>query len=213
MIWDNKLGTPSIGENDSKFKQNKILLRRPLTGDGKLAAAYSEDFDHYSDVTVYIINEKEISLKYLLGIINSKLASYYCKETGIIRAEKGQQPQITINRFKEFPIKYSTNTNAIVNIVEYILCFKDNFGDTSFFERLIDAIVYELYLPEEIKAGGADVLKYLNDLPELSKDDEAKNLKTIERVYKELSDPKHPISAALLKLLTIEAVNIIEGRK
>jgi len=38
-------------------------------------------------------------------------------------------------------------------------------------------------------------------------------LKTIERVYKELSDPKHPISAALLKLLTIEEVNIIEGRK
>lgn len=212
-IWDNKLGTPSIGESDVKFRQNKILLRRPLTGDGKLAAAYSEDFDHYSDVTVYIINQKEIPLKYLLGIINSKLASYYCKETGIIRAEKGQQPQITINRFKEFPIKYSSNNKSIITIVDFVLILKVNVLDTSFFERLIDAMVYELYLPEEIKAGGAEVLNHLGNLPELKEGQDEKNLKTIEKVYKELSDPKHPISAALLKLLTIEEVNIIEGRK
>lgn len=212
-IWDNGLGTPSIGESDSKFRQNKILLRRPLTGDGKLAAAYSEDFDHYSDVTVYIINQKDIPLKYLLGIINSKLASYYCKETGIIRAEKGQQPQITINRFKEFPIKYSSNSKPIITIVDFILKLIGNGLDTSFFERLIDAMVYELYLPEEIKAGGAEVLKHLENLPELKEGQDEKNLKTIEKVYKELSDPKHPISAALLKLLTIEEVNIIEGRK
>ena len=70
-----------------------------------------------------------------------------------------------------------------------------------------------MYLPEEIKAGGAEVLKHLSNLPELKKGQDEKNLKTTEKVYKELSDPKHPISAALLKLLTIEEVNIIEGRK
>jgi hypothetical protein len=74
-------------------------------------------------------------------------------------------------------------------------------------------MVYELYLPEEIKAGGAEVLKHLNNLPELKEGQDEQNLKTIEKVYKELSDPKHPISTALLKLLTIEEINIIEGRK
>ncbi|MCB8999964.1 MAG: hypothetical protein H6540_07870 [Bacteroidales bacterium] len=74
-------------------------------------------------------------------------------------------------------------------------------------------MVYELYLPAEIKAGGAEVLKFFEDLPELSTDDEVKNLRTIDKVFKELSDPKHPISAALLKLQTIEEINIIEGRK
>jgi len=39
------------------------------------------------------------------------------------------------------------------------------------------------------------------------------NLKIVEKVYRELSDPKHPISAALLKLLTIKEINIIEGRE
>ena len=74
-------------------------------------------------------------------------------------------------------------------------------------------MVYELYFPEEIKAGDAEVLKHLGNLPELKEGQDEQNLKTIEKVYKELSDPKHPISAALLKLLTIEEVNIIEGRK
>jgi hypothetical protein len=59
-------------------------------------------------------------------------------------------------------------------------------------------MVYELYLPEEIKAGGAEVLKHLTNLPELKEGEDEKNLKTIEKVYKELSDPKHPIIAALL---------------
>ncbi len=105
-------------------------------------------------------------------------------------------------------------------MADYILQLKKEVNDSTFFERLIDAMVYELYLPEEIKAGGAEVLKYLGVtlsgvevLPELKEGQDDKNLKTIEKVYKELSDPKHPISAALLKLLTIEEVNIIEGRK
>ena len=38
------------------------------------------------------------------------------------------------------------------------------------------------------------------------------NEKIIEKVQKDLSNPKHPISASLLKLLTIEEINIIEGR-
>jgi hypothetical protein len=68
-------------------------------------------------------------------------------------------------------------------------------------------------LPEEIKTGGAEVLKHLSNLPELKEGQDEKNLKTIEKIYKELSDPRHSISAALLKLLAIEEVNIIEGKK
>jgi hypothetical protein len=67
-------------------------------------------------------------------------------------------------------------------------------------------------LAEEIKAGGAEVLKHISKLPQLKVGGDESDLKTIEKVYKELSDPKHLISAALLKLLTIEEVNNIEGR-
>ena len=63
-----------------------------------------------------------------------------------------------------------------------------------------------------MKNANCEVLKQLTKFPELEADLDVKNLKTVEKVYKELSDPKHPVSAALLKLLNIEEVNIIEGR-
>lgn len=74
-------------------------------------------------------------------------------------------------------------------------------------------MVYELYFPEKIKEGGAEILKYLDNLPELEKNKDEHNLKTIEQLQKEFSNPKNAISATLLKLLTIEEINIIEGRE
>jgi hypothetical protein len=73
-------------------------------------------------------------------------------------------------------------------------------------------MVYELYLPEEIKAADAEVLKHLIDLPELKDDwsDEQK-IKTIEKVYQELSDPKHPLAIAMERQKTVKEVRIIEG--
>ena len=75
-------------------------------------------------------------------------------------------------------------------------------------------MVYELYLKEEVKSAGCEVMKHLTNLPELKEDwSDEKKLQTIERVYKELSDPKHPVSVAMLKMQEIEEVKIIEGRK
>jgi len=76
----------------------------------------------------------------------------------------------------------------------------------------INTMVYELYFTEEIKSTGCEVLKHLTNLPELKDDwsDEQK-LATIEKVYKELSDPAHPVSIATEKMKTMPEVRIIEG--
>ena len=76
----------------------------------------------------------------------------------------------------------------------------------------MNAMVYELYLPDEIKASGCEVLKHLTHLLELKDDwsDEQK-WQTIEKVYKELSDPGHPVSMAMEKMKTVPEVRIIEG--
>ena len=87
-------------------------------------------------------------------------------------------------------------------------------ADSSYFERLNNAIIYELYFPDEIKAANAEVLKHLHALPELKEDlSDEKKLKIIEKVYKELSDPQHPVSIALFKMDTIEEIRIIEGKQ
>ena len=38
-------------------------------------------------------------------------------------------------------------------------------------------------------------------------------LKTIEKVYKELSDTSHPVSVAMAKMQEIEEIKLIEGEK
>ena len=84
----------------------------------------------------------------------------------------------------------------------------------NFFERLIDAMVYELYLEEEVKAAGCEVLKHIAKLPEF-KDylSNEKKLAVIEKVYKELSDSKHPVSVAMAKMQEIAEIKLIEGKR
>lgn len=118
--------------------------------------------------------------------------------------------------YKSIPVKILdlSSQQTFIAFVGCIIVVKkyDQQADTSFFERLIDAMVYELYLPEEIESAGCEVLKHLTNLPELKDDwSDEKKLETIEKVYKELSDPAHPVSIAMEKIKTVPEVRIIEG--
>jgi len=196
---------------DKKYFENEKIIFKGMF-------AYPEfcidNMKYYVGMSFSVIIQRNIdySLKYLLAILNSKFANFWFYKNA---KHRGAGVDVGVEKLRTFPVKKLSPKyqSPFFRIVNYILLSKSRKKDTIFFERLIDAMVYELYLSEEIKAGEADVLKYLTDLPELSKDNEMEDMKTIERVYKELSDPKHPISAALLKLLTIDEVNIIEGRK
>jgi hypothetical protein len=213
-IIDKSEGYYASLRDDRIFKNPKIYLTR--TGN-PFKAFYDEGTyasnNFFSLQHVDYKRNNEVFLKFVLPFIISKPAQYFIRtfaaprlgstfiETKIFHLLKFRIP--IVNPLEQLPF---------ITLVNYIFLQKGYDNDTTFFERLIDAMVYELYLPEEIKAGGAEVLKYLGNLPELKEGQDEKNLKTIEKVYKELSDPKHHISAALLKLLNIEEVNIIEGR-
>jgi hypothetical protein len=195
----------------SIYENNKILIRR--VGNELVAAFDSES--HLTLNTLYNCKaiENNTNLLYVLGIINSTLMRNWFKKLFVLTDKLF--PYVRVSQLNYIPLNLSSDFEKPV---EYfvkcnIISINNHSQFTSLFERLIDALVYELYLPEEIKAGGAEVLKHLTNLPELKEGEDEKNLKIIEKVYKELSDPKHPISASLLKLLTIEEVNIIEGRK
>ncbi len=74
-------------------------------------------------------------------------------------------------------------------------------------------MVYELYLSNEISFANCEMLKHLVNLPELKCDwDDEKKLAVIEKVYKELSAPGHPVSIAMAKMQDVPEVRIIEGR-
>jgi hypothetical protein len=81
---------------------------------------------------------------------------------------------------------------------------------------------YELYFPDEIKAAECEMLKHLNNLPEIDTNDnnvethdvetqDFASLQTIEKVHQELSTPTHPVSIAMKKMRDIPEIRIIEG--
>ena len=199
-----------IGGTKKLEKHNqvpRILIRR--TG-ATLCCAFLEE-KALTESTLYSCwsISSSITNKCLFALLNSKILDYYNKEL-FITNQQGF-PQILMTDLELMPIKSPTVQfqKIIEIIVDYILQARN-----SFFERLIDALVYELYLPEEIKAAGCNVLEHLVSLPALKDElDTEQKLKAIERVYKQFSSPTHPISTVLLKLLNVEEVKIIEGIK
>ena len=108
------------------------------------------------DKTVHIIINKDnnISLKYLLSILNSKLMNYYFKS---YKEEEGRAfAQVKTVDIKNLPFVFDDKLEFALNLkVDQILTLKKEnpAADTSALEREIDVMVYALYglTEEEIK--------------------------------------------------------------
>ena len=138
-----------------KYFKGKRVLIREITNPS-IYASYTEE-EYYNDPSVLIILDSDIySIKVLLGILNSKLASFY-HFNNAPKATKGGFSKILIDDVKHFPISKATpeQQQPIINLVDKILAAKkaDNTADTSSMEAEIDRLVYQLYglTEEEIK--------------------------------------------------------------
>ena len=207
--------TARIIKKSNFFKYPKIVTRQTadtIIGTFDLQSYYVKNSVHSTLLKSQFGNKCD--LKTILTIINSKLIEWYYKTESL---EFGRIfPQVKIERLRNLPIVYPANSQFTI-ICEYLL-FLNKQDKASFittlFTRLLDAMVYELYLPKAIQKDGCEILKHLNDLPDLKEDwtDEKKG-EVIEKVYKKLFDPNHPVSIAMAKMDTIEEIRIIEGKQ
>jgi adenine-specific DNA-methyltransferase len=110
----------------------------------------------YASADVYFILKKsaDYDLKYLLGVLNSKLLYYWLYHKG---KRKGEMLELYIRPLSEIPIKSVSpiKQQPIIGLVERILAAKqgDAEADTAALEREIDELLYALYgLTDEEKA-------------------------------------------------------------
>ncbi|HPK04369.1 MAG TPA: TaqI-like C-terminal specificity domain-containing protein [Bacteroidales bacterium] len=189
-------------------KPEKIIWG--LTAD-KWAFAY-DDKQHYLPSNGYILTSETIPIKYILGILNSSVLHYYFGFIGVMTA--GGAYTLKHATIQQLPLILSDNSKVVIILVDYILNLKNTESNViyySFFEALIDAIVFELYFPDEIKSAGKEILKHLQDLqPITDKMSEEKKLATIQSEYDRLSAPNHPVRLALDTLDNVEEVRIIK---
>jgi len=134
--------------NEEIMLQDKIFLRQ--TSSDIKATLDTEKY--YCQNSVFLIFSKIINLKFLLGLLNSKLIGFYYKtnnpQTGKIFAEI--KPVV----IKSIPIPdiSAELQQPIITLVDQILSAKKEnpAADTSELEREIDLLVYGLYgLTEE----------------------------------------------------------------
>lgn len=106
--------------------------------------------------TNYIADDKILSIKYLLGVLNSSLVNFFIKQTST-------NTNITAKVLSSIPIVVPPNDvqGLIATIVDYIILInsaQNNLSElvsndtiASYFEKIIDGCVYELYFDGHMK--------------------------------------------------------------
>ena len=206
-------------ENVEVFLRPKVISQRIVahienpTPHLKITACYDSEGIAITNTLMAFFPDKDIPVKFLLSYLNSKFVSWYAYN--FIYARAVRTMDFYDYYIQQLPVLKTTgkNQSIIAQIIDYIILLKKNSKDFFFFESLINAMVYELYFPEEIRAASAEMLKHLTNLPELKDDlSDEKKLTVIEKVYKELSDLKHPVSVAMSKMQNVKEVKIVEGK-
>jgi len=194
------------------FEQPKILIREA----GSTIIASYDDNNYYIMSSLYngILCNKKYRMLYILCLVNSKLFQFLMNKITFEKT-KGAFTKAKKYHYNNLPVRNIDDKTQIKfqTLAGYLLISNQNEQKcTDVFECLIDAMVYEIYLQAEITAVDANVLKYLNNMPEIENNwSEDKKMKTIQNYYKELSNPAHPISIAVQKQKTVSEIKIIEG--
>ena len=181
-----------------------------------------DDKGFYSsaDTTVVALNSKGkklFSTKYLLALLNSKALSFYFKSYGKLMDYRYEYYPGPVGRLR---IKNSYNQTSFEIIVGYILFLKkldpiiltDKFIPT-YFEQILDGMVYELYFPDLLKKHNREIIKHMGELPEIMDymNDEQK-LSIIMKVFNRLNETEHPVRRNLFFMNSIPEIAIIEGK-
>jgi hypothetical protein len=131
-------------------RKEKVLLRK--TGD-QIISAY-DNSGIYPEQSLYFLYDitQSIQPKYLLGMLNSTLISWYYLNFLVTNIDS--TPQLKNYDLDAIPIVITKNQEPVVKVVNQILAAKqkDPTADTSTLERQIDEMVYKLYdlIPDEI---------------------------------------------------------------
>ncbi|WP_433777823.1 Eco57I restriction-modification methylase domain-containing protein [Flavobacterium anhuiense] len=196
------------------FEEDKIIMRQ--TSDRIRATIDSTGFFVIDSILVFKKLENiEFDYKYLLSVLNSTVISFlYTKFT--------QESGRTFAQVKPLNVRKLLIPNANMNeqriasiLVGYIIGWNQNKEkntiEAKYFESILDTIVFQLFITEEIKSAGKEILKHLGDLKPITDEmSEEEKLAIIQSEFERLYDPNHPVRFAIETLDSVEEVRIIK---
>lgn len=214
--------------NFNLFISKRILVRQiPSKSPYCINACLTEEIALNDLNSMNIINFKE-SPEFILAVLNSKLISYwFVHKFG--KMQRGTFPQFKVNELASFPIlKISAEQQQpFIKLVDYILFIKKQpfYQSTdlayaeerlmaNFFENLINALVYELYFPDELHETGKYFISLIEkeNLPDLNTI-QGDKLSVLKQITQRLTDKDHPLYVNLFFLDSVSIVRVIEGKE
>ncbi|MBP6533356.1 MAG: Eco57I restriction-modification methylase domain-containing protein, partial [Bacteroidia bacterium] len=194
------------------FEGERILVRQiPSPLPFCINACYTNvnTINDNNSMIIHTLNN-DFSIKYILGIINSKLISlWFALYFG--KLSRKVFPQFKINELRIFPIAdiNPEQQAPFIALVDYllllhnketlqILSHTDNTRIASHFEDILNMMVYELYFEEHMKKVGIDVLQFINPKPiDTLKTDKAK-AEVIQEFYDWYQKPDNAVRQRML---------------
>ncbi len=134
---------------DLKYFNQKRLLIREITNPGIIACLIEEEFVNDPQIISIIEKEDSLSLEFLWGILNSKLATFYHFNSSP-KATKGAFPKILVYDINNFPLPEDLSSELckkLKNLVKYLLNQRrlNHEFEIKTLEFEINQLVYELY--------------------------------------------------------------------
>lgn len=166
-LWSDKTTTyikekyycPVILESDinlinSKRYEYSCKEKIIVAGMNKELECFYDEGDYIAGKSTTIIFDSNINLKYILGLLNSKLISFFYKHYFKSMALNGGFYRISANKIKQIPIVYEISIEEkLIDIVQDIKKSIELKTDTYLLEKEINDIVYKLYgITQEEKA-------------------------------------------------------------
>ena len=210
---------PTTRSNAELFTQTKLIC--PNSYDHQTFAVDTEGF--YCGDTCYLIPTEET---WLCGLLNSRVVEWFYSQTSnqltgdYLRARSRYIQQIPI------PDLTPTQKSLIGKIVDYLIYLQGqpttsgvdlaharDFIMLGYFERIIDGLVYDSYLPEALHQGKKQFFKPLLEerLPQLE-EIQGDKMAALREIFERLYERTHPIRRNLFFLNSVKPIRIIEDK-
>ena len=176
------------------FVKEKIIALRKSVGRPKFAFC---NFPCYVSQTFNIIQTDRVDMKYLTGLLNSKLIEFWLRNKGKMQ---GSNFQLDKEPLLQIPIAVPSKEmqSLIAKLVDCIILinnvhdarinkFVSNEYLAKMFEQLIDGCVYEIYLGEELHRIDTYVFDTIRNIVENASINN-ENLASVSDLYKSIEE-------------------------
>lgn len=145
--------------------------------------------------------------KYLLAVLNSQVSNWFFKKFST---------NSNVNSYEVHNLpcpNYKEQFMPVVLITDYLLWGFNKLPNltSTFFDELLNAIIFEIMFPDELYNAKKSILNHLGNLKSISSDMSIeKKLAVIQSEFERLYDPNHPVRNNLEMLDSIEEVRVIK---